>query len=179
MIKTMPMLGITAAALIVLSGCGGSTSSETESAAANGCPLTVSDSWVKAAESGMTAAFGQVANTSGSPVTITAAQTPAAGMTELHETTMVDGSMKMQQVSGFEVPADGELVLEPGGNHIMLMNIPAPIVAGEDVEITLTCADAGETSFVAQARTFDGANEDYEPGAEEPSMESGMDMSGM
>ena len=37
------------------------------------------------------------------------------------------------------MPANGSFTLAPGGNHIMLMNIPAPIKPGQDVTITLTC----------------------------------------
>lgn len=174
--RTIPFVAA-AAGLVVLSACGSTASTDTDAASTSGCPLTVSDAWVKAADSGMTAAFGQVQNTSDTPITITAAQTAAAGMTELHETTMEAGSMKMQQVTGLDVPADGELLLEPGGDHIMLMNIPAPIAAGDDVEFTLTCGDAGEVAFTAQARTFDGANEEYEPGSDSEMTDT--DMSGM
>jgi periplasmic copper chaperone A len=175
--RAIPVVGLAATAVLVLSACGGTTA-ETDSAASNECPLAISDAWVKAADSGMTSAFGQVQNTSDAQVSITAAQTSAAAMTELHETTMVGGAMKMQEVSAFEVPAEGELMLEPGGDHLMLMNIPAPIAAGDDVAITLTCGDAGEVTFTAQARTFDGANEEYEPDSEMSDM-GDMDMSDM
>jgi len=147
-----------------LAGCGGSNDSSTAdtSNATGGCPLEITDAWVKAADSGMTAAFGQVANDTETAVLITAAQTTAAGSTELHQTVDQGGTMKMAEVSEFEVPAFGSLVLEPGGDHIMLMALPAPIIAGDDVNITLVCGDDGEVTFEAQARTFGGANEEYD-----------------
>ena len=179
-------IGIAAAALAGCSGTQSSSSSTSNSAATSvaasasavtsdqasaatgsatsaSCPLTVTDAWVKAADSGMTAAFGSVANSSGEEATITAASTPAAGMTQLHETVDVSGTMKMQQVDHLHVPASGSLTLEPGGNHIMLMNIPAAIKPGQDVAITLTCEGGGTAQFTAQARTYNGANESYQP----------------
>lgn len=175
------------AGALLLAGCSSSSSSsDTEGAAAavsasaaeSSCPLTASDAWVKAADSGMTAAFGQVSNPTDQAVTITAATTPAAATTELHDTVEVDGSPTMQQVESFEVPPQGSLTLQPGGSHLMLMQIPAPIQAGEDVAVTLTCGDAGTMQFVAQARSYAGANESYEPGGQSSESDSsGMDMS--
>ena len=179
-------LGATA---LALAACGGSTTSESSgspavsgtsaagsasSSVSSSCPLTVSDAWVKAADSGMTAAFGVVHNDSGTGATITAASTPASSSTQLHETVDSGGSMVMKQVQQFVVPASGTLTLEPGGNHIMLMDVVAPIQAGQDVSFTLTCSGGGTASFTAQARTFNGADETYQSGSPMPSMSGSM-----
>lgn len=170
-----------AAAAVVLAACGSSSSTGTaaESSAATAagtpassssatgsaqaCPLTVSDAWVKAADSGMTAAFGTVTNDSGQEVSIVAAATEVSATTELHETVDDNGSMTMRQTASFSVPANGSLTLEPGGNHIMLMDVTNAIKPGQEVAFTLTCQGAGEASFTAQARTYTGANESYAP----------------
>lgn len=170
-----------AATTVVMAGCSGSTSGSTASSAATGptgasaptatgsatanasCPLTVTDAWVKAADSGMSAAFGVVRNPSGADVSIASASSPASAMTQLHQTTVSDGVAKMSEVNQLVVPADGELTLSPGGDHIMFMNLTAPVVAGQDVPITLTCAGGGVVDFTAQARSYSGANESYQP----------------
>lgn len=169
---------------LLLSGCGGSddtaasegaaspSGSPTTSANQGDCPVSINEAWVKAAESGMTGAFADIDNNGDKPVTITAASTSAAAMTELHQTVDINGTPTMQQVASFEVPANGQLTLEPGADHIMLMQLTAPIQAGEDVNITLTCKDAGSVTFAAQARTYEGANETYAPSDD-------MDMPGM
>lgn len=148
-----------------LSACASSTTTSTESPSASSsatCPVTISDTWVKAAETGMTAAFGTVANPSDADVTLTAASSPAAARMELHEVVTKDGAMVMQpKEGGFTVPAGGTLTLEPGGFHLMLMDIPAAIEPGADVTITLTCSTGGTVEFTAQAKTFDGAAENY------------------
>ena len=170
---------------LLLAGCGSSSSSSADSVASpsgnpsvsasqGDCPLNVNEAWVKAAEGGMTGAFAAIDNETDRPVTITAAATPAAATSELHQTSDVNGTPTMQQVASFEVPANGQLTLEPGGDHIMLMQLTGPIQAGDDVNITLTCKDAGTVTFAAQARTYEGANETYAPGSGDD--DTGMDM---
>ena len=129
--------------------------------------LTVANQWVKAVPQGqMTAAFGVLTNTTDSDIHVTAASSPAAGRMELHEVVPgVGGAMQMRQKDGgFVISAHGSLELTPGGYHLMMFDLPAPLTPGEDVAITLTLFDGSTTSFSAQVRDFAGANEDYVPG---------------
>jgi Uncharacterized protein conserved in bacteria len=81
---------------------------------------------------------------------------------ELHETVSQDGSMMMREMAdGFVIPAGGQFVLEPGGNHLMLMDLTTPVEAGTDVELTLEFEDGGTFSWLAPVRTFAGAQEEY------------------
>ena len=159
------------ASLLTVAGLAGCSSDTTTTAttdsspsgsASAGCPITVADAWVKAADTGMTAAFGELDNTTAADVTITGASSPAATSMELHEVVEDNGSMVMQPVKGgFTVPANDHLHLEPGGYHLMLMDVTAPIKAGDDVTFTLTCSDGATTEFTAQAKTYTGAEEQY------------------
>lgn len=64
---------------------------------------------------------------------------------EIHEHKDVDGVMKMRQVeAGIEVPMHGEMVMAPGGYHVMLMGLNAPLVEGEAFDVTLVFEKAGE-----------------------------------
>lgn len=169
-------------ATLSLSACSGSSdtgSSDTDGAASTSpsatCPVTVADPWVKAADSGMTAAFGVLSNPSPEAVTIAAASSPAVPRMELHEVVESGGQMVMQAVeAGFAVPAGGSLTLEPGGYHLMLMDLPQPIEPGDEVGFTLTCTTGGSVTFTAQAKTFAGAGETYAS----PSPSPGMDRDG-
>lgn len=135
--------------------------------------LTITDPWIKTATAdGMTAAFGVLTNPTDADITITGASTEAAGMVELHE--VVDGTMQ-EKDGGFTVPAGGELALEPGGLHLMLMALPADIVAGEDVTVTLELADGATFEFTAPAKDFDGGNEAYEGDSMDMEMDSSTD----
>lgn len=129
--------------------------------------LAIADTWVKAADSGMTAAFGIVTNSGDHEVRIVGAHSDATSMIELHE---VVGDTMRPVEGGFVVPAGETLTLEPGGYHLMFMDVPAPIKAGDELSITLELEDGSELTFSAVAKDFSGGNEEYE---------GGMDMGGM
>lgn len=177
-------LSVLAVAALLLTGCSqdstANNTSETVSASQSTAALTVTDPWVKAAEDGMSAAFGTITNTSDQDVTIMSASTPASPMVELHETVMgSNGTMQMQEKQGgFVIPAKGKLVLEPGANHIMLMGLTKPVKAGDDISFDLKLKDGSTVTFTAQGKDFVGANENY-TGGDEPTDGATMDHSTM
>ena len=125
--------------------------------------LTFTDAWAKAADSGMTAAFGTLTNATDSDVTVVAAESHVARM-ELHEVVRgSDGAVMRPKDGGLVVPARGTLTLEPGGDHLMFLDLTAPLVPGDDVDVTLVSADGATWSFSVPIRTFEGADEDYHP----------------
>jgi copper(I)-binding protein len=57
--------------------------------------------------------------------------------------------MRMRpQPDGFAIPAGGELTLEPGGKHLMLVNM-ADVASDGTVEVTLHFAETGEVTVSA------------------------------
>lgn len=62
------------------------------------------------------------------------------------------GAMTMREVASIEVPAGGEVVLEPGGYHLMLIGLAAPLVAGDTVDIALELEVAGTRTVTAEVR---------------------------
>lgn len=155
-----------AIAALALAGCA-AQAQPAASAASAAESITVTDAWVKAADSGMSAVFGQVTNDSDADVTVASASTPASTATELHETVENEsGQMIMRRVEGgFVIPAHGSLALAPGGNHIMLMALTAPLVAGDDLTLTLTYSDGTSTDLTVPVKDYAGANENYEGGS--------------
>lgn len=157
-----------AAAAVALTGCTPSTTTATPDPAAASAAesVTVENAWVKAADSGMSAAFGEINNAGEVDVTIVSVASPASTALELHETVENEtGEMTMRQKGGGFTIAPGEtLTLEPGGNHIMLMDLPEPVVAGDEVSFTLTFSDDSTLDFTAPAKDYAGANEHYEDG---------------
>lgn len=65
---------------------------------------------------------------------------------------MGGGMMTMQQVQRIEVPADGTVALEPGGYHVMLLDVQKELVPGDTIEVTLTFERAGEVTATADVR---------------------------
>lgn len=141
-----------------------SSSSSTSSETGRIGPITIEDGWAKAAETGMSAAFGTLVNNASQPVHITGATCPAAGKVELHEVVKnAAGAMVMRPTKdGFTIPAGGKLVLEPGSFHIMLMMLTEPLVNGKAIDITLQ-TDLGDVPLAVPVRTFSGGDESYEP----------------
>lgn len=183
--RTTTLLTLAAAATFALAGCSTTpaTSSDSSPAASQKATsatqssgITVSDSWVKASEAGMTGAFGVITNSGPNDVTLISVSSAASGMSELHETLMNDaGEMVMsQKEDGFTIAAGKSLLLEPGANHIMLMDLTGPITAGAEVSFTLTFSDDSTLEFTAPAKDYSGANENYEGSTEhDMSTESG------
>lgn len=151
------------AAALALTGCA-STTSTAEPATSAADTVTVTDVWVKSAESGMSAAFGELTNDGEADVTVVSAETGASAMVQLHETVTDDaGEMVMREIDGgFVIPAGGSLTLEPGASHIMLMDLTSPLVAGDEVTFTLTFSDDSTVEFTAPVKDYSGANENYE-----------------
>lgn len=77
----------------------------------------------------------------------------AAARVEVHEMSMTDGIMRMRQLpEGLEIPPGGSAALEPGGHHLMLIDLKKPLAAGERVPVTLSFEKAGtvEVELVVQ-----------------------------
>jgi len=88
---------------------------------------------------GTAAIYFTVLNGLDQPVQLVSAASPAAGAVETHETVNEDGVMKMIPLpEGYPVPAGTALVLQPGGKHIMLIDIVEPLEPGDTIELTVT-----------------------------------------
>ena len=116
-----------------------------------------------------TAVFGELENTGSDDLLVVSVETDAAESAELHE--MVDdgsGTMTMREKDGgFPLPADDHLHLEPGGNHVMLLGLTAPLLAGDEVAVTFTFDDGSTFEAVVPVKDYDGANESYDDGEHE------------
>lgn len=67
-------------------------------------------------------------------------------------TTTLAPAMEMRPVDGIEVPAGEDVSLEPGGYHVMLIDLVQPLVVGESFDLTLTFAEAGEQVVTVEVR---------------------------
>lgn len=155
------------AAALALTGC---TSAPNDAAPATTMAeqVTASDIWVKEPTSEMTGMFGMLENTGSSDVVLVGGESDVASMIEVHE--VVDG--QMQKIAGGLSIAPGTMtMLEPGGNHVMLMGLTSPLLVGESVSVTLTFADGSSKTVSGVVKTAAGGEESYN---EEPSHNMGM-----
>ncbi|MBL8477406.1 MAG: copper chaperone PCu(A)C [Methyloversatilis sp.] len=104
--------------------------------------ITVKDPWVRATvpQQKATGAFMQI--TAPKAARLVEARSPVAGVTEIHEMTMDNDIMRMRAVPGIDLPAGKAVELKPGGYHVMLMDLKAPITEGQDVPVTLVIEGA-------------------------------------
>lgn len=165
--RTLRAAALLAAAGLALSAC--SYEEERGDAApptAEVAQLSVEEAWIKAADEGMTGAFGVLVNDGDRDLVVTGASSDAAADVELHEMAPGEnGATVMQEVDGgFTVPAGGQVTLEPGGNHLMLMGLTGPVRPGDTVTFELKLEDGSLIEFEAPAKDFAGANEDYDGG---------------
>jgi hypothetical protein len=154
---------------LMLAGCGsdagGASVAKASSSTTAASPLTIENAWVKTADSGMTAVFGQLRNTGDSSTTVISATTSVSPRAELHEVVMVAGAMQMRpKKGGFVVRPGTTFSLAPGGNHIMVMGLKAPIRPGDKIDVELSLADGSSVKFSALAKSSSGGKENYAPG---------------
>lgn len=69
-----------------------------------------------------------------------------AGRVEIHEMKLDGETMRMRRVDAIALPAGKSVALEPGGYHLMLMELKAPLAAGAKVPLKLTFERAGEVT---------------------------------
>ena len=88
--------------------------------------------------------YAIIRNSGSAPDRLVGASSPASARVELHEMAMADNVMRMREVKGIDVPANGTVELRPGGYHLMLMELKQPLKQGEKVPVTLKFEKAGE-----------------------------------
>ena len=131
------------------------------------CPISglhFDDGWVRAAgPAARTAAvYGEIENHGDHPVVLTGVTTPAATHAQFHRSMLVDGVMRMRGVSeGISLPPHGEFSWRPGGNHIMLMGLTAPLAEGDIVPLRFTLADGAVLEVSARVGEARAGSDDH------------------
>jgi len=120
--------------------------------------ITVRDAWVREAAAGraVTAAFMVLENKGDAVRALVRGAASVGDTLELHEMKREDGMMKMSPVPRIDVPARGETALRPGGLHLMIFGLKAPLAAGDSVRLTLTLDDGSTVRVMAPVRPMQG-----------------------
>ena len=108
--------------------------------------LHVTAAWAVATPGKVAAAYLTIENSGDNDDTVQVASIPVAASVAIHETKEEAGIVTMRPVESPAIPAGGTLEMAPGGTHLMLNGLAAPLKAGETVEITLAFAKAGTRS---------------------------------
>ena len=105
--------------------------------------VEVKDAWVRTAVPGQSATGAFMKVTAKDGAKLIGVSSPVAGVTEVHEMKMEGDVMKMRALlSGLDLPAGKTVELKPGGYHVMLMDLKAPLAKDGIVPLTLVFKDA-------------------------------------
>lgn len=74
-------------------------------------------------------------------------------MDDMSDDSDMGGMMRMQEVPSIAVPAGATVVLEPGGLHLMLIGLAAPLTAGESFDATLEFASGEKLVVPVEVRS--------------------------
>lgn len=85
---------------------------------------------------------GLMVYVTGTPVDLVGVTTEAADRVELHTMSMEDGVMQMRQVERFKASEGEPIVLQRGGNHLMLFGFDPAIQEGDTVDLNLEFLDS-------------------------------------
>lgn len=100
--------------------------------------VTVAEPWVRATVPAQKATGAFMQLESDADARLVSAASPVAGVVEIHEMLMDKDVMKMNRIPGLDLPAGKDVELEPGGYHVMLMDLKAQVKEGDQVPVTLT-----------------------------------------
>lgn len=108
--------------------------------------ITVTAPWARATPGGaqVAGAFLEIQAAAGVDDKLIGARSPAAGSVEIHDHINDAGVMKMRRVDGIAIKGAQSVVLKPGGLHVMLFDLKAPLKEGDKVAFTLVFEKAGE-----------------------------------
>lgn len=105
--------------------------------------------WTRATPPGarMAAGYMTIRNKSASPDRLLSVTSAGAARVETHVTIKDGDIVRMREVKGYDVPANGMLELKPGGSHLMFVDIKQPFKDGETIPATLKFEKAGEVKI--------------------------------
>lgn len=106
-------------------------------ALAQASQVRADSAWARATAPSQSVSAAYATLTSSTPDRLVGVETPLTPHAGLHAMTMDGSVMRMRPVDGVALPAGQPVVLAPGGAHIMLMDLKAPLKAGQRFPLTL------------------------------------------
>ena len=156
-------LALLAIAPLVLAACGGDD------------PITIEGQWARTspAMASMGAAYMDITSSEGDQLVGVSVPASIAARAEIHvmvpadvpmddsmdesmedgEMDMDMGAMVMQQIMALDLPAGKTVSLEPGGYHVMLIDLAEPLAEGDTFNVTLDFAEADDLTVEVVVRT--------------------------
>lgn len=104
--------------------------------------VQVEGAWARTSVPGQKATGAFMKLTAREATQLVAVTSPAAAVAQVHEMKLEGDIMRMRPVPALDLPAGQPVELKPGGYHVMLMDLKAPLVRDSTVPLTLTFRNA-------------------------------------
>ena len=99
-------------------------------------PAIKAEGWARAGASS-SAAYLTIHNGTRQGDRLLGVSSRAARTVSIHNTVMDGGVMRMRSAGALPLAANGRIAMKPGGMHVMLMGLNAPLRAGTRLPLTL------------------------------------------
>jgi copper(I)-binding protein len=103
--------------------------------------VEISNAWARSTAPGQEVGAAYMSLKSTRAAKLLEVKSPVAESVEIHEMSMNNGVMKMRMLDVLDLPVGKTVKLEPGGFHLMLIDLKKPLKAGGNIEISLTVKD--------------------------------------
>lgn len=138
--------------------------------------LDIHHPWARPAVGKTGAVYFVIKNSGTTADALVRVETDVAEKAQIHTMTMDGNVMRMRELDRLEIPAGQSVAVAPGGIHIMLIGLKAPLKAGDKFPMKLVFEKAGAVDVSVYVQT----PEEMRKGEEQPSGSGGMEgMPGM
>ncbi|MEJ2211039.1 MAG: copper chaperone PCu(A)C [Anaerolineae bacterium] len=152
--------GLLVLGALFLAGCGGAAGPAIEAhdvwarpAMGGGMQSEAGSGMAGMAAAGTGAVFMRLTNDGGEADRLKGGRTDVAQVVEIHETVMEGDVMHMQMLAdGLEIPARGEVMLQPGGYHVMLIGMQRDLAVGDEFTLELDFEKSGTLAVQVQVK---------------------------
>jgi copper(I)-binding protein len=123
--------------------------------------VTVEGAWARATPPGakIAAAYMTIRNASSTGDRLVGAASSAAEKVETHVTAKDGDIFRMREVKAYDIPPKGAYELKPGGSHLMLVNIKAPLKEGSILPLVLRFERSGEVKVELRVGSLTGSGD--------------------
>lgn len=113
----------------------------------------------------VSAAYFTLTNHGGEDVEVTAVSSDVSAVTEFHTMEMKDSKMIMRKMDKVVIPANGNMALKQGGNHLMFIDLKKPLVEGDEVNVSIELSNGEKLELSADvAKSKDEMNHMHHDG---------------
>jgi len=125
--------------------------------------VQIEEPWIRATTPGAKVAAGYmtIRNKSAQPERLVGGSSPVAARVETHIHIKEGDVVRMREVKGYDIPANGVFELKPGGAHLMLVDVKRPLKEGDKVPLVLKFEKSGEVKVDFEVRPLVSAHKEH------------------